>query len=390
MSTDNTNSSVAEMLRSPFEDLLTPDPDTAPAPDAVTPSLAPTPDPVTPASDVAPDGPGMIGTPSHDALEWDGQQSFPNDCAVRSQQFILEQFTDQKFDETSLVQEATDAGIYTSEGGTRIADVGRLLEMHGIHVHHTDNATVDDLANELAHGHKVICCVDADKLWGQIPDGAPGQANHAVVVSGIDTTDPSNIQVIVDDPGTGQISTYPIDHFLAAWSDGGDPLMATDDPAPPTALGMTNFDYTAGHIPEVAGIPYDEFQTMREQPGFLDAFSRLVHEISGLGQDTHTDAAPTDLGNGSASGDSLHGLSGDDGVHLNSVDVTPGNEDGHLLVNINADIDTSHLDPSLTSSWPSGSVSLQDVHLTPGDSDGVYHMNMLADIAPAGDEAFHG
>ena len=222
---------------------------------------------------------GIIGTPFLDTQEWDGKQALPDDCAIRSQQFILEQFTGEKFDEFSLVQEAKDAGIYTPGVGTYACDVGNLLEIHGIGVHHHDNATVADLADELAQGHKVMVGVDAEKLWGDMPDGIAGHEDHSIVVSGIDTTNPDDIKVIVNDPGTGNVATYPMDHFLASWSDGGFPMVATNDPAPANTPGMAHFDYTAGHILDVAGIPYNEFHQFHDQPDFLARFITLLHDV---------------------------------------------------------------------------------------------------------------
>jgi 23S rRNA (adenine-N6)-dimethyltransferase len=70
--------------------------------------------------------------------------------------------------------------------------------------------------NELAQGHEVIVGVDADELWhnSSINEklsnwfndvfGEQG-GNHALIVAGIDTRDPNNIQVIVKDPGSGGI-----------------------------------------------------------------------------------------------------------------------------------------------------------------------------------------
>lgn len=224
-----------------------------------------------------------IGTPETDAATFDGQQSYDDTCAIRSQEFILEQFTGQEVDEAALVQEAEDMGWYTEGQGTSPEDMGNLLELHGIPVNQYENATTYDLANELAQGHKVMISVDSGELWGEenpdMEDMATGMdgADHAVVVSGIDASDPNNPQVIVSDPGTGEpAATYPLDQFVSAWQDSNFQMVSTQDPAPASVAGMENFDYEAGHIPEVAGMPYDDFvETYEQDPA---AFDEVIYD----------------------------------------------------------------------------------------------------------------
>ena len=170
----------------------------------------------------------IIGEPEVDAEFFPGVQSYMDTCAVRCQEFILERFTGVDIPEDALVQEAQAAGWYAPGQGTIPEDVGNLLEAHGISTHRVTGATVYDLADELAQGHKVMIGVDSTELWeGKtilqeiaewlgIEEDVPG-ADHAVVVSGIDTTDPDNPQVIVSDPGTGEHTVYPMEHFLDAW-----------------------------------------------------------------------------------------------------------------------------------------------------------------------------
>ena len=61
----------------------------------------------------------------------------------------------------------------------------------------------------MAQNHHVLVTVDSGELW------APGmgekledllireQADHAILVVGIDTSNPSDVKVIVTDPGNG-------------------------------------------------------------------------------------------------------------------------------------------------------------------------------------------
>jgi hypothetical protein len=224
----------------------------------------------------------VFGTPGHDAAFWDGPQQLPDDCAIKCQQFILQQFTGQHVDEGFLVNEALAHGWYSPGGGTQPVDVGNLLQLHGVGVHRYDHASQFHLAMELAQGHKVIVGVDSAKLSGEDPVlssikdalGLSG-ANHAVVVSGIDTSDPQHVRVLVSDPGTGHaVASYPLEQFLDAWRGSDFFLVATNDPAPPHLPEMAHFDYTLGHVQEIADIPYDQFLAYAAHPA---DWSGVVH-----------------------------------------------------------------------------------------------------------------
>ncbi len=211
----------------------------------------------------------MIGTPEQDSLFFPGQQSFPDTCAIRCQEFILEQFTGQDFPEGALIGEAQAHGWYTPGAGTSPENVGNLLELHGIPVIRYSEAHIFNLVGELAQGHKVIIGIDSGELWNPAQEGADGQAeaDHAVVVSGIDTSNPNDLRVIISDPGTGEAAiSYPIRQFVDAWQDSRFTMVATQQPAPSHLPEMANFDYQLGHVPEIAGVPYDEFMAYENQP----------------------------------------------------------------------------------------------------------------------------
>ena len=81
------------------------------------------------------------------------QQLYPDTCAIKSQQLILEDFGID-VSETQLVQTANANGWYNG-GGTNPQDVGNLLNLAGIPVTKQDG-NVFTLVNELAQGHKVL------------------------------------------------------------------------------------------------------------------------------------------------------------------------------------------------------------------------------------------
>ena len=201
-------------------------------------------------------------------------QLYPDTCAIKSQQLILKDFGID-VSETELVQTANANGWYNG-GGTSPEDVGNLLNLAGIPVSKQSDANVFNLVNELAQGHEVIVGVDADELWhnSSINEklsnwfndvfGEQG-GNHALIVAGIDTRDPNNIQVIVKDPGSGEDGKpYPLDQFMDAWSDTQCYMVSTDVAAPQNVSGMENFNYQSGHIDKVVGIDYSQFQIFND------------------------------------------------------------------------------------------------------------------------------
>lgn len=187
--------------------------------------------------------------------------------------------------------EASTCGWYEPGGGTSPHDVGNLLELHGVPVHRYEDATIFNLTSELAQGHKVIVGVDSGELWNaglleHVEDqlGLSG-ADHALLVSGIDTTDPERVNVILTDPGSGDIAkAYPLEQFIEAWKDSRCFMVATAEPAPlEFNPGMVNFDYALGHLATIGQLPYDDFQHLflsgsefELKDAALDEFARAV------------------------------------------------------------------------------------------------------------------
>lgn len=219
------------------------------------------------------------------------QQTFPDSCAIKSQQLILNDFGFE-VSEVDLVRTAAMHGWYN--GGTAPQDVGNLLELANIPVSRTEGANVFNLVNELAQGHKVIVGVDSDEMWhnNSIGDklrnwyndfvGETG-GDHALIVAGIDTSDPDNIQVIVKDPGSGDDGKpYPLEQFMDAWSDTNCYMVSTNVAAPSFADGMGNFNQELGHIPEVAGGSYQDFQVFNDISMGLVRSDAFIPSIDGF------------------------------------------------------------------------------------------------------------
>ena len=213
-----------------------------------------------------------IAVPTDFSMDIDANphmQSYADTCAIKSQQLILTDFGIPCTEE-DLVQYSAEHGWYNGNG-TSIEDVGNLLEDAGIQCTKQCDANIFNLISELSQGHKVIVGVDSGELWGNrfiewLKDFFLGATpDHALLVTGIDTSDPNNIKVIVTDPGTGEAGkAYPLEQFMDAWSDASCYMCSTNDPVPATVPGMENFDYIEGHLHDVAGIDYSQFQIFND------------------------------------------------------------------------------------------------------------------------------
>lgn len=233
------------------------------------------------------------------------QQQYPDSCAIKSQQIILNEFGID-VNEDQLVQYSYEQGWYHANGtGTAAEDVGNLLETANIPVTRQVDANVFNIVSELSQGHKIIVGVDSEELWGNkfiawLKDFFMGDTpDHALVVAGIDTSDPDNVMVIVDDPGNGDYhKAYPLDQFMDAWSDAQCYMVSTDIPVPNHTTAMDNFDYSLGHIAEVSGLDYSDFQIFNDLSYGLPIYDLSddyhVSPVSSL-VDAYFDVANNDL-----------------------------------------------------------------------------------------------
>lgn len=215
------------------------DPDPASDPGGTT-TLDGVPD--LPNFDPATSDPGAVLGQPGEAMEVWQQHTGENACAIGAQGMVLEFLTGERVSEEQLIEEASANGWY-DESGTPFADVGNLLALHGVPVEQVEGASLEQLEGVLADGGAAIVGIDADEVWapGHDPDDdlvgdAPGMAgqgaNHAVWVTGIDTTDPDHPMVVLNDSGhpDGKGLEVPLDEFLGAWEDSGNLLVAAGAP----------------------------------------------------------------------------------------------------------------------------------------------------------------
>lgn len=217
------------------------------------------------------------------------KQLYDYSCAVKSQQIIMRDFGID-YTEEQLVRYSYEHGWYNN--GTLQQDVGKLLMDAGVPCHQQEHANVFNLVNELSQGHKVIVGLDSDELWHNdtlaektknwISDYFGANPDHALIVAGIDTSNPNDIQVIVKDPGTGDDGkAYPLNQFMDAWADSSCFMVSTDCAVPTDVPGMQNFDAEVGHIDNVAGVPYSDFQVFNNLSYGVPVFSPMTN--GGLG-----------------------------------------------------------------------------------------------------------
>lgn len=231
-------------------------------------------------------------------------QSYPDTCAIKSQQIVLQEFGID-VSEDQLVQWSQEHNLYTGNG-TNPADVGVLLQQGGIPTNNVSHASVFDLVDELAQGHKVIVGVDSGELWKpgigewweDVWNGDAG-ADHALIVAGIDNTDPSNPMVLLTDPGAGDLcKSYSLDQFMDAWKDSDCRMISTQISPTEFADVQSGHGQSPMHLSDIAGNNYSDFQIFHDvaqslpDMGSWDYLSGM-HPVNSLTQ-AYLDYAQTD------------------------------------------------------------------------------------------------
>ena len=201
----------------------------------------------------------FIGNPESQLDDWQ-LQNMPDNCAVAAETSLINQFLPEglSLDDANYISMSN--GWWGPGSGTDPSEIGNLMDIYGIPNHTVLNADVTDLAKELQSGHGVIVGVNSAELWDQgilgelknwliehlgLDKSAFTQADHAIVVTGMDFTDPAHPMVIINDSGTpdGAGAAYPLEKFMDAWENSGFYYTATDLALPPDqALGIGAFD----------------------------------------------------------------------------------------------------------------------------------------------------
>lgn len=116
-------------------------------------------------------------------------------------------------------------------GGTTAADQARILTDYGVPAHVETAGSLEDLAADIEQGRGVIIEANAGVLWDDIGHYEQGQANHAVVPTGV-ARDPETGRIqgfFINDSGTGQGGRFVDAATMeAAWLDAGGVCVVTD------------------------------------------------------------------------------------------------------------------------------------------------------------------
>lgn len=175
-----------------------------------------------------PDG-QMYGNPAAAAPYWRFQHG--QDCGLMAVADVVGQVTGREPAEIGIElrgaftrSEAHRGRIYRFDG-TSPEDLVVLLQKFGIQSQLSTGNTMEGLEQELAGGHKVIAALNAETIWSS--EGERTEADHAVVVTGVDT---STDVVHLNDSGTpnGRDEQIPLATFAQAWATGNDLLIVTE------------------------------------------------------------------------------------------------------------------------------------------------------------------
>ena len=193
----------------------------------------------------------LYGDPAAAAPFWH-YQDYDDDCVEMAVADVVGELTGDEPSEQAIVKVAQSTPstshhgpIYAKPGkrragsGTSFTDEPALLDHYGIEAVSTDKETAKKtgvptgmkaLEQDLADGRKMIVGVNAELIWRQpvedkTSDGE-AEANHAVVVTGVDTADGI---VHLNDSGSedGADEQIPIALFVRSWDTSDDQMTVT-------------------------------------------------------------------------------------------------------------------------------------------------------------------
>lgn len=183
-----------------------------------------------------------VGDPVEDAHFWQYQEG-SSSCAVVAQMGVYESITGVDLTEAEVCDIAEANGWFHPDRGTYPDDMGKILNHFDIPTDTYYNADLNDIAQALADGNKVIVSLDAREIWEPIrdSDGNPleqSDAGHAVWVTGIDQLPDGSVKLIINDSGTpdGQMKVVDAVDFVNAWDDFGNQIVIAHDSPPATIV----------------------------------------------------------------------------------------------------------------------------------------------------------
>ena len=176
-----------------------------------------------------------VGDPSAYAHDW-FYQEHNGYCVPSSITQVIESQTGITLHSYNLVEhEASHLGLPGTD--MSLPEAQTLLHSFDIPSHVVqggdDQQAVTQLAEYLHDGRSIILAVNPDPFWygtQTSSENPQGQADHAVVVTGINT---ETGMVTLSDPGTqsGNEEQVPLSTFVEAWSASDYQMLVTDDGA---------------------------------------------------------------------------------------------------------------------------------------------------------------
>jgi hypothetical protein len=193
----------------------------------------------------------LYGNPGAAAPFW-RYQGFEDDCVEMAVSDVVGELTGRQPPEQAIVKlaQSTPSTVHTGPiytkpkkrkpgSGTAFDDEPALLAHYGIRAASTDQESAAQsgvptgmtaLEQDLVKGRKVIVGVNSEVIWSEpvedkTPDGQP-EANHAVVVTGVDTE--AGV-VHLNDSGIeqGRDERVPIDVFARSWASSDNQMTVT-------------------------------------------------------------------------------------------------------------------------------------------------------------------
>lgn len=172
----------------------------------------------------------VYGNPEAAADRWFAQEENGYCLPAAMTQVISEALDIDLTDESAVVEAMGELGIEFNppHSGMTMSEGERVLEHFGVDTAHLEGLTTNDLARYLDDGHSVILAVDSNDYWQGVD--SDDQADHAVVLTGIDTD--KGVVILSDTGAAGDGSQYevPLDVFDEAWAETGGQALVTTEP----------------------------------------------------------------------------------------------------------------------------------------------------------------
>lgn len=185
---------------------------------------------------------GTIGNPEGESQDWQFQGTQNGMCGPTSIAMVVNEMGlapgGHEISGAEVAEWAIAHGDMTPDGqpnsetdlgyemsGEQISEV---LAHYGVANEDITGGNVETLEGLLASGHQIILGVDGDRIWHDIPASEDaGQANHALVLTGID---PETGWAYLNDPGSpdGREEAVPIEVLMSAWSTSDYSAIVTD------------------------------------------------------------------------------------------------------------------------------------------------------------------